>query len=140
MAPLRIASLVGELPNDLANFASELANRRFRSLTRAAIVLVGRAHRLASALKSTETNFSPSLLTTRAARALLIQALSSGSTAGTVDQHGPPEIRQLGCQSRQLSRQATPPFHPSMSNLQATAGPSEGLRRCCTGDETMTGL
>ncbi|MCU1330963.1 MAG: hypothetical protein JWN34_6333 [Bryobacterales bacterium] len=31
-----IASLVGELPNDLASFASELANRRFRSATRAA--------------------------------------------------------------------------------------------------------
>lgn len=80
-------------------------------------------------LNSTGTNFSPILVATRAARELRIRARSSGSAARTVGQQRPPECphrprssaRQLGCQSRLVSWQAT---HGNCSRLCSIRGMS----------------
>jgi hypothetical protein len=99
-------------------------------------------------LNSTGTNFSPILVATRAARELLIQARSSGPAARTVGQQRPPEsplrprssARQLGCQSRQLSWQATPANGQWLPDRCGRIGPPYWLSACAQGVDFSTGL
>lgn len=116
---LWIARLVGELPNDVANFASELANRRFRSVKRAANgarwtgsppglgdAATPELHRKRT-FRQVDWQREPLELCSYR-RVLLGQLPAPLTNTGTRNPASARLLaRQLGCQSRQLSWQAT---------------------------------